>query len=107
MSAHPEESSPSSAPPIPPAPPAPGAAADVLVRLRADPRADRWVPAFERDWAKALEDSRHSHTLTPLHEVVRTWQSRVAAASAVDEYLGSDRAETAFVDLDQALGTRP
>ncbi|TQJ37701.1 hypothetical protein [Streptomyces sp. SLBN-115] len=38
-----------------PAPPAPAAA-----QLRADRRADTWVLAFERDWAKALEDSRHS-----------------------------------------------
>jgi hypothetical protein len=44
MSAQPEEA---------PAPPAP-AAAQVLAQLRADRRADTWVPAFERDWAKAL-----------------------------------------------------
>ncbi|MER7468464.1 DUF6247 family protein [Streptomyces sp. NPDC097981] len=53
-------------------------------RLRADRRADTWVPAFERDWAKALEDSRHSYSLTPLHDVVRAWQLRVATAPAVD-----------------------
>ncbi|MEU9919385.1 hypothetical protein [Streptomyces sp. NPDC051001] len=45
MSAQPEEV---------PAPPAPAAAAQLLAHLRADRRADTWVPAFERDWAKAL-----------------------------------------------------
>lgn len=71
MSAQPEQA---------PAPPAPAAAAQLLAQLRADRRADTWVPAFERDWAKALEDSRHSYSLTPLHDVVRTWQLRAAAA---------------------------
>ncbi|MFF4393850.1 MULTISPECIES: DUF6247 family protein [unclassified Streptomyces] len=52
--------------------PAPGAGAELLARLRADRRAGQWVPAFERDWAKALEDARHAFSLTPLHEVVRT-----------------------------------
>ncbi|MEU0243196.1 DUF6247 family protein [Streptomyces sp. NPDC006235] len=42
------------------------------------------VPAFGRDWAKALEGSRHSYTITPLHDVVRTRQVRLAAAPAVD-----------------------
>ncbi|MEK8141843.1 hypothetical protein NKH18_01840 [Streptomyces sp. M10(2022)] len=53
MSAQPEEV------PVPPVP----AAAQLLTQLRADRRADSWVPAFERDWAKALEDSRHSYSL--------------------------------------------
>nr|WP_245659403.1 DUF6247 family protein [Streptomyces ochraceiscleroticus] len=39
------------------------AAAQLLARIRADRRAGRWVPAFERDWGKALEDSRHSYRL--------------------------------------------
>lgn len=93
MSAQPEEA---------PAPPAPAAAA----QLRADRRADTWVPSFERDWVKALEDSRHSYSLTPLHDVVRTWQVRLAAAPAVDAYMDSGRDETGFVDLDDVLGAR-
>nr|WP_199922133.1 DUF6247 family protein [Streptomyces lavendulae] len=97
VSAQPEEA---------PAPPAPAAAARLLARLRADRRADTWVPAFERDWAKALEDSRHSYSLTPLHDVVRGWQLRVAAAPAVDAYMDSGRDETGFVDLDDVLGSR-
>ncbi|WP_326770737.1 DUF6247 family protein (plasmid) [Streptomyces sp. NBC_01591] len=93
MSAQPEEAS---------TPPAPAAAA----QLRADRRADAWVPALERDWAKALEDSRHTYSLTPLHDVVRTWQLRVAAAPAVDAYMDSGRDESGFVDLDDILGAR-
>ena len=69
-------------------PPGPAAAAQLLTVLRADRRADRWVPAFERDWNKALEDSRHSYSLTPLHDVVRTWQLRAAAAPAVEASTG-------------------
>ncbi|MFJ9737193.1 DUF6247 family protein [Streptomyces sp. NPDC101166] len=55
--------------------------------MRADRGADTWVPAFERDRAKALEDSRHSYSLTPLHDVVRTWRLRLAATPAVDVWL--------------------
>ncbi|WLQ69388.1 DUF6247 family protein [Streptomyces glycanivorans] len=97
MSAQPEEA---------PAPPAPAAAAHVLAQLRADRRAGTWVTAFERDWNKALDDSRHTYSLTPLHDVVRTWQLRVAAAPAVDAYMDSGRDEAAFVDLDDVLGAR-
>ncbi|MFK0114138.1 DUF6247 family protein [Streptomyces sp. NPDC091217] len=97
MSAQPEEA---------PAPPAPAAAAQLLAQLRDDRRADIWVPAFERDWAKALDDSRHSYSLTPLHDVVRTWQVRLAAAPAVDAYMDSGRDETGFVDLADVLGGR-
>ncbi|MFJ5779104.1 DUF6247 family protein [Streptomyces sp. NPDC093094] len=97
MSAQPEEG---------PAPPAP-AAARLRAQLRDDRRAGTWVPAFERDWAKALEDSRHTCSLTPLHDVVRTRQVRLAAAPAVDAYIDSGRDETGFVDLADALGTRP
>ncbi|CAL9673217.1 DUF6247 family protein [Streptomyces griseomycini] len=97
MSAQPEEAL---------APPAPAAAAQLLVQLRADRRADSWVPAFERDWANALEDSRQTYSLTPVHDVIRTWQLRIAAAPAVDAYMDSDRDESGFVDLDDILGAR-
>ncbi|MEU2134631.1 hypothetical protein [Streptomyces sp. NPDC018352] len=40
--------------PIPPYAPAPGAPAELLAQLRADRRADTWVPAFEQEWATAL-----------------------------------------------------
>ncbi|MGW3678964.1 DUF6247 family protein [Streptomyces prasinus] len=97
MSAQPEEA---------PAPPAPAAAAQLRAQLCADRRADTWVPAFERDWVKALEDSRHTYSLTPLHDVVRTWQLRLAAAPAIDAYMDSGRDETGFVDLADVLGAR-
>ncbi|MFF4442449.1 DUF6247 family protein [Streptomyces sp. NPDC001621] len=88
-----------------PAPPSP-AAAQLLAQIRTDRRAATWGPAFERDWAKALEDSRHTYSLTPLHDVVRTWQMRLAAAPAVDAYLESGRDETSFVDLADVLGAQ-
>ncbi|MEV7512656.1 DUF6247 family protein [Streptomyces sp. NPDC091201] len=93
--------------PATPYAPAPGAPAELRAQLRADRRAGQWVPAFERDWAKALDDARHTFSLTPLHEAVRTWQLRVAAAPDVDAYLDSGRDETGFVDLDDVLGGRP
>ena len=100
MSAQPDHA------PVPPRTPAPGAPAELRARLRADRRAETWVPAFERDWAKALEDARHTFSLTPLHEVVLAWQLRVAAAPAVDAFMDSGRDESGFVDLDDVLGGR-
>ncbi|MEU6310743.1 DUF6247 family protein [Streptomyces sp. NPDC047014] len=103
MSAQPDHT------PAPAAPyaPAPGAPAELLAQLRADRRAEQWVPAFERDWTRALEDARHAFSLTPLHEVVRTWQLRVAAAPAVDAFMDSGQDDSEFMDLDDALGGRP
>ncbi|MFI6149647.1 DUF6247 family protein [Streptomyces sp. NPDC051109] len=92
--------------PVPPYAPAPGAPAELRALLRADRRADTWVAAFERDWAKALEDARHTFSLTPLHEVVRAWQLRLAAAPAVDAFMDSGRDDSTFVDLDDVLGGR-
>ncbi|KJY19275.1 hypothetical protein VR46_44420 [Streptomyces sp. NRRL S-444] len=100
MSAQPEYA------PAPLPVPAPAAAAQLREQLRVDRRAEHWVPAFERDWAKALEDSRHSYSLTPLHDVVRTWQMRVASAPAVDAYTDSGRDESGFVALEDVLGNR-
>ncbi|WP_346766461.1 DUF6247 family protein [Streptomyces sp. A1547] len=64
------------------------------------------MPAYERDGVKALEDSRRTYSLTPLHDVVRTWQMRVASAPAVDAYTDSGRDESGFVALEDVLGTR-
>ncbi|MFF8866264.1 DUF6247 family protein [Streptomyces sp. NPDC015139] len=58
MSAQPDHAAPPSAP-------APAAAAQLLAELRASNRAESWVPAFERDWAAALDDARHSYSLAP------------------------------------------
>jgi hypothetical protein len=97
MSAQPEDA---------PAPPAPAAAAQLLQELRADRRADTWVPAFEQDWARALDDARHSYSLAPLHDVVRTWRARLASAPAVDAFLAGGCDDSDGIDLDQVLGAR-
>jgi Family of unknown function (DUF6247) len=101
MSAQPDHAS------APPPAPAPTAAAQLLSQLRGTARADRWVPAFEQDWARALEDSRHSYSLTPLHDVVRTWQARLAAAPAVDAFLAGGRDDSDGIALEDALGATP
>lgn len=91
-------------------PPAPAAAARLLARIRADDdhdRAARWESAFQRDWAKALEDSRATYDLTPLHEVVRTWQGRLDTAPAVDRFFAEGLDEEDGIDLDDIIGSRP
>ena len=92
--------------PVPPAPLAPTAAAQVLAQLRVSSRAKTWVPAFEQDWARALEDSRYSYSLSPLHDVVRAWQARLEAAPAVREFLAGGRDDSDGVDLADALDGR-
>ncbi|QQM46397.1 DUF6247 family protein [Streptomyces liliifuscus] len=92
--------------PVTPYAPAPGAPAELLAQLRADRRADRWVPAFEQEWAAALEESRRTFSLARLYEVVQVWQARVASALAVDVFLASGRDETGFVDLEELRGRR-
>ncbi|CAM5619902.1 DUF6247 family protein [Streptomyces avidinii] len=103
MSAQPDPTPASAAPYAP----APGGAAELLARLRAGRPAEQWVPAFERDWAKALEDACPAFSLTPLHEVVRTWQLRVAAAPDADDFMDSGQDDSDVVDLDDVLGGRP
>ncbi|MER5757232.1 DUF6247 family protein [Streptomyces sp. NPDC002088] len=100
MSAQPEHV------PVTPYAPAPGAPAELLAQLRADHRADTWVPAFEREWATALEESRCTFSLKTLYEVVQVWQARVASAPAVDAFLASGRDESGFVDLEDIRGKR-
>ncbi|MFE1451396.1 DUF6247 family protein [Streptomyces olivaceoviridis] len=57
MSAQPDHA------PVTPYAPEPGAPAELLAQLRADARAAQWVPAFEREWAAALEESRRTFSL--------------------------------------------
>ncbi len=83
MSAQPDHA------PVTPHAPAPGAPAELLAQLRADRRAATWVPAFEREWAAALEESRRTFSLAPLYEVVQDWQGRLAHAPAVDAFVAS------------------
>lgn len=100
MSAQPDHA------PVPPYVPAPGAPAELLAQLRADHRADRWVPAFEQEWAAALEESGRTFSLAGLYEVVQDWQARVASAPAVDAFLASGKDDTGFVDLEEIRSKR-
>ncbi|MFE3416158.1 DUF6247 family protein [Streptomyces mirabilis] len=100
MSAQPDHA------PVTPYAPAPGAPAELLARLRADRRAERWVPAFEQEWTAALEESRRTFSLTTLYEVVQVWQARVASAPAVDAFLASGKDDTGFVDLEEIRSRR-
>ncbi|WP_151775721.1 DUF6247 family protein [Streptomyces abyssomicinicus] len=79
--------------------PAPGAPAELLAQLRADRRADTWVPAFEREWATALEESRRTFSLAGLYEVIQNWQGRIAHAPAVDAFVASGYDDSDAVDL--------
>ncbi|GGS40754.1 hypothetical protein Snoj_00130 [Streptomyces nojiriensis] len=100
MSAQPDHT------PAAPYAPAPGAPAELLTQLRADRRAERWVPAFEREWTAALEESRRTFSLNTLYEVVHVWQARLASAPAVDAFTASGFDETGFVDMAEVRGRR-
>ncbi|WP_327732453.1 DUF6247 family protein [Streptomyces nojiriensis] len=100
MSAQPDHT------PAAPYAPAPGAPAELLAHLRADHRAERWVPAFEREWAAALEESRRTFSLNTLYEVVHVWQARLVSAPAVDAFTASGHDETGFVDMAELRGRR-
>ncbi|RAS23923.1 hypothetical protein BCL80_11521 [Streptomyces avidinii] len=78
MSAQPDHA------PLTPYAPAPGAPAELLAQLRADRRSTQWVPAFEREWGAALEESRRMFSLGGLYAVIQDWQGRLASAPAVD-----------------------
>ncbi|MGW1037857.1 DUF6247 family protein [Streptomyces antibioticus] len=92
--------------PAPPPAPAPAAAAKLRTRITAHPAADRWLPAFDRDWNSAVEESRATFDLTALHEVVREWQGRLDTAPAVDAFVASGYADTDSVALEDVLGAR-
>jgi len=92
--------------PATPYAPAPGTPAELLAQLRADHRAERWVPAFEREWAAALEESRRTFSLAALYEVIQVWQARVASTPAVDAFLAAGRDDSDFVDLEEIRSRR-
>ncbi|WP_327411450.1 DUF6247 family protein (plasmid) [Streptomyces sp. NBC_01281] len=100
MSAQPDHA------PVPPYAPAPGAPAELLTQLRADRRAERWVPAFEGEWAAALEESRRSFSLAALYEVVQVWQGRLAHAPAVDAFVASGYDDSEAIDMQELRGRR-
>ncbi|MEU1510004.1 DUF6247 family protein [Kitasatospora sp. NPDC005748] len=93
--------------PAAPAAPAPRAAARLLARIHAEPpeRAARWLPAFERDWAKALDDSRQTYDLSPLHHMVRTWRVRLDSAPVVDAFVATGPDDEDGIDLAELTGT--
>ncbi|WP_185036337.1 DUF6247 family protein [Streptomyces candidus] len=93
MSAQPDHA------PLTPYAPAPGAPAELLAQLRADKRASTWVPAFEHEWAAALEESRRTFSLARLYEVLQNWQGRIAHAPAVDAFVASGYDDSDAVDL--------
>ncbi|MEZ0090995.1 DUF6247 family protein [Streptacidiphilus sp. EB129] len=99
MSAHPID--------FPAPPPAPNAGAQLRARVAASSRAERWTPAFERDWAHALEGSRQTFDLSPLHDVIREWRSRLDTEQAVDAFIASGYDESGSVALEEVLGARP
>ncbi|MFD8633753.1 DUF6247 family protein [Streptomyces sp. NPDC059533] len=90
----------------PPPAPAPAAAAKLRTRIAAHTAADRWLPAFDRDWGAALEESRQTFDLTALHDVVREWQGRLDTAPAVAALIASGFEDTDSVPLEDIIGTR-
>lgn len=100
MSAQPDHA------PATPYAPAPGAPAELLAQLRADKRAATWVPAFEREWATALEESRATFSLAALYEVLQDWQGRLASAPAVDAFIASGYDDSDFIDMAELRGRR-
>lgn len=100
MSAQPDHA------PVTPYAPAPGAPAELLAQLRADARAAQWVPAFERQWAAALEESRRTFSLGGLYEVVQEWQGLIAAAPDVDAFVASGYDDNDFIDMAELRGRR-
>ncbi|MGW2863295.1 DUF6247 family protein [Streptomyces sp. NPDC001205] len=100
MSAQPDHA------PATPHAPAPGAPAELLDQLRADRRAQQWVPAFEQEWAAALEESRRTFSLAGLYEVVQVWQARLACAPAVDAFIASGYDDSDFVNMAQLRSRR-
>ncbi|WP_189953625.1 DUF6247 family protein [Streptomyces roseolus] len=87
--------------------PAPGAPAELLARLRSSDRAERWAPAFEREWTAALEESRRTFSLAGLYEVVQEWQGRLAHASAVDAFITSGYDDSDSIDMAEVRRRRP
>ncbi|MFE2556565.1 DUF6247 family protein [Streptomyces sp. NPDC059352] len=92
--------------PVPLSAPAPGAPAELVAQLRADQRAEQWVPAFEREWAAALEEARRTFSLGRLYEAVQDWQGRLAHAPAVDAFVASGYDDSEAIDMAELRGRR-
>ncbi|MFF3216883.1 DUF6247 family protein [Streptomyces sp. NPDC002886] len=100
MSAQPDHAT------VTPYAPAPGAPAELLDRLRDDRRAPQWVPAFEREWTAALEESRRTFSLAALYDTLQVWQARLASAPAVDAFVASGHDDAAFVEATELRSRR-
>ncbi|MGA5454413.1 DUF6247 family protein [Streptomyces umbrinus] len=64
------------------------------------------MPAFEQEWAAALEESRRAFSLAGLYGVVQVWQAPVASVATVDAFLDSGRDDSTFVDLEEIRSRR-
>ncbi|WP_042427977.1 DUF6247 family protein [Streptacidiphilus anmyonensis] len=100
MSAQPYEPAPA------PAPPAAGAAGEIRAQIQDAPEAERWLPAFDRDWAAALAAARESFTLAPAHQVIADWRVRLATAPAVRAFIASGYDDSDGVPLEDVIGPR-
>lgn len=100
MSAQPDHA------PLTPYAPAPGAPAELLAQLRADRRAAQWVPAFEQEWAAALEESRRTFSLGGLYAVLQDWQGRIAHAPSVDAFVASGYDDSDAIGMAELRGRR-
>ncbi|MDI3408374.1 DUF6247 family protein [Streptomyces cavernicola] len=92
--------------PAVPEPPAAGAAAELRVRIAEHRLAERWLPAYEADWDRALTAARQSYALTPLHTVVREWTSRLDTEPAVTEWRASGADTADGIAIEDVLGPR-
>lgn len=88
-------------------PPAPNAAAQLRIRIVASPRAERWLPAFDLQWAQALERAQQSLDLNQVYELLATWTSRLDTEPAVDAFLatGCDTSDSVALE-DVVAGLR-
>ena len=64
------------------------------------------MPAFERQWTAALEESRRTFSLASLYEVVQEWQGLIAAAPAVDAFVATGYDDSDFIDMAELRGRR-
>ncbi|MCE4945302.1 MULTISPECIES: DUF6247 family protein [Streptomyces] len=90
----------------PPPAPAPATAAILRAGIAEHPAVHRWLPAFDRDWEAALEESRATFDLTALHEVVRKWQVQLDTAPAVDQFIAYGYPDDDGVPLEDVIGLR-
>ncbi|WP_329321545.1 DUF6247 family protein [Streptomyces sp. NBC_01262] len=87
-------------------PPSPTAGAQLRNRIAASRRADRWLPAWDREWAQALDTARETLTLTQVYDTIATWQRRLDTEPAVDAFFAGGCDSTDGIPLEDVLGPR-